>query len=69
MEMKAQKLSAELEEIAYQIHELELQARQKMKQIDRDVAKTAVQHHFDDLKSAYPDDDEMCLYLDEVQIV
>ncbi len=67
MEQEAQKLSAELEEVAYQIHELELQARQKMKQIDRNVAKTAVQHHFDDLKSAYPDDDEMCLYLDEVQ--
>ncbi|MAT99440.1 MAG: ATP-dependent protease [Anaerolineaceae bacterium] len=67
MEQQAQKLSAELEEVAYQIHELELQARQKMKQIDRDVAKTAVQHHFDDLKSGYPDDDEMRLYLDEVQ--
>lgn len=67
MEQAAQKLSAELEEIVYQIHELELQARQKMKQIDRNVAKTAVQHHFDDLKSAYADDEEMCLYLDEVQ--
>ena len=67
MEDAAQKLSVELEDVAYQIHELELQARQKMKQIDRDVAKTAVQHHFDDIKSAYPDDEEMRLYLDEVQ--
>ncbi len=67
MEQQAQKLSAELEAVAYQIHELERQARQKMKQIDRDVAKTAVQHHFDDLKSGYPDDEEMRLYLDEVQ--
>lgn len=67
LEQQAQKLSAELEEVVYQVHELELQARQKMKQIDRDVAKTAVQHHFDDLKSTYADDDEMCLYLDEVQ--
>ncbi len=67
MEQQAQKLSLELEQVAYQIHELERQARQKMKEIDRDVARTAVQHHFDDLKTAYPDATEMCLYLDEVQ--
>ncbi|MCB9009053.1 MAG: AAA family ATPase [Ardenticatenaceae bacterium] len=67
MDQQAQKLSVELEEVAYRIHELELAARKTMKQIDRDVAKTAVQHHFDDLKNTYADDDEMCLYLDEVQ--
>ena len=67
MEEQAQKLTAELEEIAYKTHESERDARQKMKKIDRDVAQTAVQHHFDDLKSTYSDDDEMCVYLDEVQ--
>lgn len=67
MEQQAQKLSIELEEVAYRIHELELKARQTMKQIDRDVAKTAVQHHFDDLKTAYASDEEMCVYLNEVQ--
>ena len=66
MEQQAQKLSIELEEVAYKIHELELKARQTMKQIDRDVAQTAVQHHFDDLKTAYAGDEEMCLYLGEV---
>ncbi|MFZ1400610.1 MAG: AAA family ATPase [Candidatus Promineifilaceae bacterium] len=67
MEEAAQKLSVELEEVAYQIHEQELQARQTMKQIDRAVAQTAVQHHFDNLKSNYAQEDEMRLYLDEVQ--
>jgi lon-related putative ATP-dependent protease len=67
MEQQAQKLSIELEEVAYRIHELELKARQTMKQIDRDVAKTAVQHHFDDLKTTYASDEEMCVYLGEVQ--
>ena len=66
MEQQAQKLTAELEEVAYRIHELELKARQTMKQIDRDVAQTAVQHHFDDLKTAYASDEEMCVYLTEV---
>lgn len=67
LEQQAQKLSAELEEVAYRIHELELKARQTMKQIDRDVAQTAVQHHFDDLKAAYANDEEMCVYLTEVR--
>ncbi len=67
MEQQAQKLSFELEAMAYRIHELELKARQKMKQIDRDVAQTAVQHHFDDLKITYASDEEMCVYLNEVQ--
>ncbi|WP_420628987.1 Lon protease family protein [Candidatus Leptofilum sp.] len=67
MEQEAQKLSAELEEAAYQIHQLELEARQKMKQIDRDVAQTAVQHHFDDLQTDDIADEEMQLYLKEVQ--
>ena len=67
MDQKAQKLSVALEEVAHQIHELELTARQTMKQIDRNVAQTAVQHHFDSLKAAYASDEEMCLYLQEVQ--
>ncbi|WP_420640822.1 Lon protease family protein [Candidatus Leptofilum sp.] len=67
MEQEAQKLSAELEEVVYQIHQMELDARQKMKQIDRDVAQTAVQHHFEALKNDYAQVDEMCVYLDEVE--
>ncbi len=67
MEQQAQKLSAELEEVVYQIRELEQKARQTMKQIDREVAQTAVQHHFDDLKTTYCDDEEICTYLAEVQ--
>ena len=67
MEQQAQKLSAELEQFAYQVHELELKARKTMKQIDRDVAKTAVQHHFEDLKATYASEEEMCVYLEEVE--
>lgn len=67
MEQQAQNISVELEEVGYQIHELELKSRQTMKQIDRDVAQAAVQHHFDNLKTTYAADEEMCVYLEEVQ--
>lgn len=67
MELQAKKLTGELEEVAYKIHEMELKARQTMKQIDREVGQAAVLHYFDDIKAVYAEEEEMCLYLDEVQ--
>ncbi len=67
METEAKKLTAELEELAYKIHEMELKARQTMKQIDREVGQAAVLHHFEDIKAVYAEEEEMCLYLDEVE--
>ncbi len=59
-------LVAELADLIQQMHHMEIEARQQMKDIDREVATTAVQHHFDDVKKTYEQDEEMCLYLDEV---
>ena len=66
MEEQAQKLSAELEEVVYKIHELDQTARDSIKKIDREVAQTAVQHHFDTLKAAYAENKEISTYLEEV---
>lgn len=59
-------LMAELAEMGQRIHEMELDARRQMKEIDREVATAAVQHHFDDIKASYRQDEEMMLYLGEV---
>lgn len=59
-------LMSELTELLGEIHKLELETRQKMKGIDRDVAAAAVQHHFDDIRETYKDDEETLLYLEEV---
>ena len=67
LEQDAQAISAQLDDVLYQIHELELSARQKMKDIDREVAETAVQHHFADLLEACVTEEEICLYLEEMR--
>lgn len=66
LEANHQALMNELTAIANQIHQMEAEARQKMKEIDRDVAATAVEHHFKEIKAHYQIDDEMTLYLNEV---
>lgn len=67
LEKEAQVVSSRLDEVLYQIHELEVAARQKMKEIDRAVAETAVQHHFADLLATCSAENEMCLYLEEMR--
>jgi len=61
-----QDLSAELEDILAEMHILERETRQRMKQIDRDVAETAVQLHFATLQQVYQENEELLLYLEEV---
>lgn len=67
LEKQAQELSAAVEEVLYQIHQMELAARQKMKEIDRGAGETAVQHHFRDMLEKCEGNDEICLYLREMQ--
>ncbi|MCA9930515.1 MAG: AAA family ATPase [Anaerolineales bacterium] len=61
-----QDLSAELEDVLADVYGMEQETRQQMKRIDREVAGTAVQHHFDSLKQSYAAEDEALLYLNEV---
>ena len=67
LEQQRQALTGELEEVLQQIHQMEQQARLEMKQIDRQVADTAVQHHFENLRALYQGQAEMLLYLEEVR--
>ena len=67
LEQQRQALTGELEEVLQQIHQMEQQARLEMKQIDRQVADTAVQHHFENLRALYQGQAEMFLYLEEVR--
>ncbi len=61
-----QDLSAELEAVLAEIYDLEAENRQKMKQLDRDVAQTAVQPHFEALQQIYQGQEETLFYLNEV---
>lgn len=67
LESSHQALMNELTTIVGQIHHLERETRQQMKEIDRAVAETAVKHHFTAIKKTYQDDEETSLYLEEVR--
>ena len=67
LEEQHQVLTDELDDVLQQIYELEQQTRREMKQIDRQVADTAVQHHFENLRALYQGQAEMLLYLEEVR--
>lgn len=66
LEQTRQALTAVLENTLDTLYALEQQARQQMKEIDREVAEAAVLHYFEALQADYRHDDEMLLYLDEV---
>jgi lon-related putative ATP-dependent protease len=66
LEATHQALTAELEEVRQQLYKMELEVRRRMKEVDREVAEAAVKHRFEAIKQAYPQDDDMLLYLGEV---
>ncbi len=66
METAHETLMEKLTEVMHQLRQMEMDARRRMKEIDRDVAATAVQHHFDDILHSYQKDEEMRLYLTEL---
>lgn len=61
-----QELMAQIEDVAHQLHQIEMDGREEVKKIEQEVAASAVQHHFDSLKAQYQQDEEMILYLNEV---
>lgn len=59
-------LTEELGDILSRIRQLEGKTREEMKQIDRDVAETTIQHFFEGLRGFYHDQEEVLLYLSEL---
>ncbi len=66
LETAQRTLMGELQTIMEQIHQLEEQTREQIKEIDRAVAETAVQHNMQFLRETYADQDEVLLYLNEL---
>lgn len=66
LETAHQSLVEKLAEVMHQVRQMEMDARRRMKEIDREVAAAAVQHHFVDILGSYKDDEEMQLYLTEL---
>ncbi|HEX6385501.1 MAG TPA: ATP-binding protein [Anaerolineae bacterium] len=67
LEQEYQTLTGELEDALQQIHQLEQQTRRQIKQVDRQVADAAMQHHFEKLRALHQGQAEMLLYLEEVR--
>lgn len=66
LETAHQSLVEKLAEVMHQMRQMEMAARRRMKEIDREVAAAAVQHHFVDILARYKSDEEMQLYLTEL---
>ncbi len=66
LEKSLEALSEELDETLYEIYELESATRQNIREVDRMVAESAIQHHFAELQEIYLDNEEVLLYLNEV---
>jgi lon-related putative ATP-dependent protease len=60
-------LQEELQEAIYQVRQWEREAREKMKELDREVAMFAVGHFIDDLRQKYAEVPEIVDYLNAVQ--
>ncbi len=50
-----------------QVRQIQKEATERVRQLDRDVARFAVGPHLDDLREAYSDQPEVLTYLDQVQ--
>lgn len=66
LEERHELLMSELEDVLYDLHHLEGETRQHLRLIDRQVAETAIQHHFAELREQYQENKEVLLYLNEV---
>jgi lon-related putative ATP-dependent protease len=60
-------LQEQLQEVIYQVRQWEREAREKMKELDREVAMFAVGHFIDELREKYADLSEVVGYLNAVQ--
>ena len=59
-------ITEELEDLLDQTRQLEDEVRQQIKQIDREVAESAIDYYFVRLREQYKDQEEILLYLSEV---
>lgn len=59
-------LTVELQDVLDQIHNLNEDIHRQMKEIDRSVAETAVQHNMEWLRETYAVQEEVLLYLSEL---
>lgn len=60
-------LEEALEDVLHQIRQMETAARQQVRQIDREVAESTIQHYFMELQEHYAQQNETLLYLEEVR--
>jgi lon-related putative ATP-dependent protease len=66
IELNQRELTIDLQDILEEIHRLEEQARQQMKEVDRAIAEKTVQYNLGELKEIYNAHEEVLLYLTEL---
>jgi lon-related putative ATP-dependent protease len=66
LQERQRELQEELQRVVSQIRRLEAETRERLRQIDREVAEAAIRHHFDELFAHYTAEPEITKYLDEV---
>lgn len=67
LEKERQTLVDALNDVLREVRRRETAARDAIRQIDRDVAASATQHHFEQLRERYTAQAEVLLYLEEVR--
>ncbi|MCB9004827.1 MAG: AAA family ATPase [Ardenticatenaceae bacterium] len=60
-------LSDKLDDVLAQIRQLEMAARRRVAEIDRDVTESTIQHPFAHMREQYQEQEEVLLYLEEVR--
>lgn len=66
LEKKRQSWGDELEEVLHKVRELDDEAREQMNTLNKEVASSAIQHHFDKLRQAYREHEEVGPYISAV---
>lgn len=66
LEATQKQLNEKLQEALERLYDIEQETREKLREIDRDVAETAVAHHFELLTKKYQKDDELHAYINAV---
>jgi len=67
VEKDISQLQGQLQETIYQVRQWEREAREKVKELDRQVATTIVSHPLDELREKYAELPKVVNYLDAVQ--
>ena len=67
LEQHGKELQERIADTLRQVRQIQKEATERVRQLDRDVARFAVGPHLDDLREAYSDQPEVLTYLDQVQ--